>query len=845
MGSSGSSKGTGGGGGGVVDNTVGSIVWVRRRNGSWWPGKILGPDELSASHLMSPRSGTPVKLLGREDASVVVAFSHPRDWYNLEKSRRVKAFRCGEFVDCIERAESSRGMPIKKREKYARREDAIIHALELEKKLLQKRQEDLGVSPDCTSGKLSDAVDKEFVASPENSGYGSRKHGNPEEPLQHKDIFSSPEHESKVKSRYISKTKEEKLQNWEDDNSEVIPRMRGLQDFGLRTAPSRRNASSLAASNGSRKLAVDNNAYALTSGDIGLRSTTDTNDKSLLDKRKKLNEGLTEESLVKRRDKRRPLVQVLESSTKLQVLPSIQPSVGAVTDAILGGDLHGKSRMVFSTAGSNDCFDKGIRAGQTELLPSQFEDTACRPSEDSFSEDTSSGSTESTESDLSESHYLDPDVDEKMNENSDAAVPSDELKAYGRSQVRGECGSLGNDEPDESALSGYVSRGHLDDPVSSSVGVSKWQLKGKRNIRLMKRPLDAIDGKGSNGLHFQEKLGSFRQRTLGRNLGFYGNNDELDSGLDDDVDLIENDFRAQMVRFHKDRYLKSSDSSRGRNMRSHVTDWEDLAWDDQPALKGYWEDHRESLDAVCFGHHLGGRVKSMLFDVDLKVHASYQGEHVPIVSLMSRLNGQAVIGHPITVEVLEDGSTASFLPSNDDIGDIPDQDGHTPIAPAWRTARRTANFRIPRPHLSTLDGDEAIEHPQYLGQDRKPHFRQLTSGSAIQKGCLPKRSLHISQPSTDRKANRKPPKKVSLSSNQKTRTLSSIAVDHKLGSKSNVGGRSYYMDGLIKSEESGPTTVACIPVKLVFSRLHEAVGRPPSRPIHTDLVSVNMERNSS
>lgn len=57
-------------GGGVTDCSVGSIVWVRRRNGSWWPGKILGPDELSASHITSPRSGTPVKLLGREDASV-------------------------------------------------------------------------------------------------------------------------------------------------------------------------------------------------------------------------------------------------------------------------------------------------------------------------------------------------------------------------------------------------------------------------------------------------------------------------------------------------------------------------------------------------------------------------------------------------------------------------------------------------------------------------------------------------------------------------------------------------------------------------------------------------------
>ena len=55
-----------------ADCTVGSIVWVRRRNGSWWPGQILGPQHVSSSHLTSPRSGTPVKLLGREDASVSV-----------------------------------------------------------------------------------------------------------------------------------------------------------------------------------------------------------------------------------------------------------------------------------------------------------------------------------------------------------------------------------------------------------------------------------------------------------------------------------------------------------------------------------------------------------------------------------------------------------------------------------------------------------------------------------------------------------------------------------------------------------------------------------------------------
>lgn len=53
-----------------IDASVGGLVWVRRRNGSWWPGRILGPEELPESSLVSPRSGTPVKLLGREDASV-------------------------------------------------------------------------------------------------------------------------------------------------------------------------------------------------------------------------------------------------------------------------------------------------------------------------------------------------------------------------------------------------------------------------------------------------------------------------------------------------------------------------------------------------------------------------------------------------------------------------------------------------------------------------------------------------------------------------------------------------------------------------------------------------------
>ncbi|XP_078431999.1 uncharacterized protein LOC144703647 [Wolffia australiana] len=112
-----------------VDETPGSLVWVRRRNGSWWPGRILGIDELPESCSISPKEGTPVKLLGREDGSM--------DWYNLEKSKRIKAFRCGEHDGCIDKAralDAVQSTRVKER-KYAKREEAILHALEIERAL--------------------------------------------------------------------------------------------------------------------------------------------------------------------------------------------------------------------------------------------------------------------------------------------------------------------------------------------------------------------------------------------------------------------------------------------------------------------------------------------------------------------------------------------------------------------------------------------------------------------------------------------------------------------------------------------------------------------------------------
>lgn len=53
-----------------------------------------------------------------------------------------------------------------------------------------------------------------------------------------------------------------------------------------------------------------------------------------------------------------------------------------------------------------------------------------------------------------------------------------------------------------------------------------------------------------------------------------------------------------------------------------------------------------------------------MIDVDLTIQASYR-KGVPIVSLTSKLDGKAIIGHPIQSEPLEDGSSETIVSIND------------------------------------------------------------------------------------------------------------------------------------------------------------------------------------
>lgn len=309
----------------------------------------------------------------------------------------------------------------------------------------------------------------------------------------------------------------------------------------------------------------------------------------------------------------------------------------------------------------------------------------------------------------------------------------------------------------------------LSHPSPHGSEVSKWQLKGKRNNRnLGKRYLDRTEAE------------VFRGHTNGRTSNW--SNSSVKS------EATDRSFRNQVTRYG---------STAGLHGSNEVADLDVLAWNNHSIMRGHW-DEQEYIDPFSVNRHHVGTRTLVLIDVDLKVQANNYRRDVPMISLMSKLNGHAIIGHPIPIEALESGlsenHTDYFLT----------EPPETPTLPSvWRTGRRTANSRVPRPFLSST-----LNSPHLTDQ----------KGNMMQKG--------FSQYPMDRKFSKNSsPKKSSPSSNQKVRMLSSIASGDQQVLDPRNNSSNLKVDGLIKTENL-PTTVACIPVKLVFSRLHEElVGR--------------------
>jgi hypothetical protein len=120
----------------------------------------------------------------------------------------------------------------------------------------------------------------------------------------------------------------------------------------------------------------------------------------------------------------------------------------------------------------------------------------------------------------------------------------------------------------------------------------------------------------------------------------------------------------------------------------------------------------------------------------------------------------------------------------------------------------------------------------------KPDFRKYSnsdfrkySNSNHQVKVDKKSISNVRRPSAS-KSQKKQSKKASLSS-QKVRTLSSISTGkkhHGVGGQAKAHKQSGIFGGLIKP--GGIPLVTCVPAKVAFTRILEAVGRPPLAVAH-------------
>ncbi|XP_010558655.1 PREDICTED: uncharacterized protein At1g51745-like isoform X2 [Tarenaya hassleriana] len=711
-----------------------------------------------------------------------------RDWYNLEKSKRVKAFRCGDFDECIERVESAQGIPMRKREKYARREDAILHALELEKEIMKKEGK---LVPEKIINKSPDAT-KERLMIFGNQGMCNGK--------QESTGCLRPNHVGD--GLYFQKAKEEDPPGCEDDHIEAAPRLRGLQGFGLRTALSKRK---LPYSNGpdtSSKHLASSNSPASSRGD-----------------------------------------------------QSIERSNYALGKEHIRSTFQSKSRRyMFVPAKSNDALDlHESLLSQNEMVRSSFTGD---DSHHSLSEEDPPEFLEDVRSDSSESDTDSSDTEEDTDD--DIAMFSGAGCHSGRSQnafsrhMSTEVESTSSEDHDESSFSGDSSYLYSHKPDFGNESVSKWQLKGKRNVcNLPRRPTGKTDH-FEHGRYRELKKRALCQKSLGYGFDFNRANDTSDGT--DDTNPNEREFGVKMFGLSDKGYLPSKRTeSRCWNIFSNdMLDWDDDPWEGQICTKRNWGGKFEGfgLEIGAFSQQFGGKMCSPLIHVDLEVQGSYRKGTAPIVSLLSKLDGRAIIGHPIEVEVLTDGLSETYLHSIDYIdNETTYHDKPFVLPPAWKTARRS-NSRVRRLHpFSSLEVDEdANTDHSLVDHGRRQLVKKLSlgnfSGDAY---SVRKTVVRIPRPPTERKQQqKKQAKKTSVSANQKTRALSSFGSEPGHGMKPLHYNASNSQTHDLSNGRvlAGPPTVACIPIKLVFSRLLEKINRPPSKPaVKTSMPSSERRRD--
>ncbi|XP_037412885.1 uncharacterized protein LOC119276035 [Triticum dicoccoides] len=734
-----------------ADAEVGALVWVRRRNGSWWPGRILGQDELPENCVVPPRSaGTPIKLLGRPDGSI--------DWYNLEKSKRVKAFRCGEYEECIEKAKilARQQKRTYNEGKYVRREDAIMHALEIERSRFPDEDEMDDVM--CASenrysansrniggaSRISSRVERGLYDIEENSAQGLSEAST---------FFKLPQNISSSSTRYASSSrKKRKASNkFEDDTVKGFRRMRDL--IGSNRTPKRKSSA------GSFSHGYHDLPHLESGPSFGyeLPSTNGINKNKQshsLTKRKRSNIGQAYENS-RKKDKRRPLSKLCKDSAVK--VPTYWDASGQSSVQSPGHKLSNVFESNwggFSLPGNLNCsYSSGTSSVET------LADALCT---------SRSGATKASK--LKEAEVFDgtgflsdgcSDDDEFLDAH---RTMEDDVTAEGHLHTHGSCASVKDETLKGKTQITDYSREHIPllrdntsskkkniqvTPVSCNMDESLMVERYGRTIKCKEQDedvtgLDARVGSASDpgsSMKFVLVPPDDGAGIMGQQ--YYESGPEHDESFE----TLSNHSHSEKVGAASPYYgsplkvILPEQKPDMKSTRCHVV----------KPMKSVQADYK-------------------LYDVELAVEGTYKGHRAPLVSLTSKWNHKPVMGFPVPVVVLDDSCP------------VESRDNH---------------------HLAKNSLTHLLKRSE-VAEPRQPR----SSHSSKSKLCGRKK---VSEHDMDKSW--RPHTKKSASSPRKMRRLSSFGSSRRESANRNTVVR-----------KIGGPTIACIPVRLVFSRINEALS---------------------
>ncbi|PKA49660.1 Uncharacterized protein AXF42_Ash004201 [Apostasia shenzhenica] len=696
-----------------LHSSAGSLVWVHRRNGSWWPGRVVSLDELPVKCLHRKNAGTPIKLLGRDEGTV--------DWYNLEKSKRIKAFRCGEYDDCIDRAKASAIRSNRRKSnsgKYVRREDAIIQALELENIFTTKSQRPSPSKANVRScmAKNLNKPPKVIIKDREEQIYRTRKTTKTEEICttefsQSVISFENPDQPLDSAKQCIQKDKCKTPNDSEDDSTEGIKKMRDLQDLGLRMV-SKDNMYATNKETHTRALfdCASHNGVVCIDGIFGNGYRKNCKRSFSYSGRTRVFHAY--QNPKRRNCRRRSLTKVGLVSSKVSV-PLVVCHESAIIRDLSNQKITQKSLSV-------------LKSASMKIKFSSSNDSSLNCSGTSSEKSMLDVHEKNGTADFDSYRLL--CTDDALDDGFSNGLVNVPVFIGERSAEGFSCTTEKQSQPIQVCL---FSQSDDDDQTSPCLVVS--------------RENDAVSNDGDESLILDNKGQFLRSRSFTE----LSDKHEAQIILSSTGSSSEKDFACSSRSLQLCKNLNSGNSSSYAKSKGALKEMFKSTRKVQELDKHRQTVVSDSASCPIIGISNSMDLDSNLYDVELKVQASYHRQRTPLVSLVSKLNGKAIVGHAIAVDVLDDGSSTALL---------------------------------------------CIE-------DRVPHVSCTSSP-------LLKRKLQIGRKS------RFSPRKI--------RRLSSITLDLQDKENSN---KTFF------ERVAGASTVSCIPIRVVFSRLNEALSQS-SHPIN-------------